>query len=170
MNEYKEEVGDSAPTPIEPIDFEDNAQNSEEDDILKQIGNRKLEEMSNEEVMKLVELTEKKTNKLREATNTLDNDTRVRGNMEFAKIPEVANEIDTVMSEPEQLSYDKQIDYIRLDIAAASFELARLHHNIGNIDSANYYYHLAAESAPKTMEQSSRYIYVYSESIRDTNQ
>jgi hypothetical protein len=57
-----------------------------------------------------------------------------------------------------------------MDIAKSSYELARIHNNIGNYDSASYYYHLAAEAAPQTMENSSRYLYIYAEDIRSTNE
>jgi tetratricopeptide (TPR) repeat protein len=68
-----------------------------------------------------------------------------------------------------QDSINNQIDALRLNTAKNYFELARLNYNIGNIDSANYYYKAAADVAPISQENSSRYLYVYSESIRDTN-
>ncbi|MBQ6269785.1 MAG: tetratricopeptide repeat protein [Bacteroidetes bacterium] len=57
-----------------------------------------------------------------------------------------------------------------LEMANSYFSLARLHYNIGNIDSANYYYYLAATTAPLSLPGSARYLYVYSTSVRDTNE
>ncbi len=59
---------------------------------------------------------------------------------------------------------------LRLEIANSYFSLARLHYNIGNIDSANYYYYMAASEAPLESPGSARYLYVYSTSVRDTNE
>lgn len=61
-------------------------------------------------------------------------------------------------------------DVLKAEMAKSYFTLARLHHNIGNKDSANYYYHQAAMEAPLTSEVSAHYLYVYSTSIRDTNE
>ncbi len=60
-------------------------------------------------------------------------------------------------------------DTARVQIANSYFSLARVHYNIGNIDSANYYYKAAADIVPLTQPESARYLYVYSTSVRDTN-
>ena len=73
---------------------------------------------------------------------------------------------DIIKEEP---NYQAQIDRQRINAAKNYYELARINYNIGNIDSANYYYKAAAVIAPTTEPESSRYLYVYAESIRDTN-
>lgn len=62
------------------------------------------------------------------------------------------------------------IDMLKEKAAKNYFEIARLHYNVGNIDSANYYYKVAADIVPLSRPTSSRYLYVYAESIRDTNE
>ncbi|MCL2313403.1 MAG: tetratricopeptide repeat protein, partial [Firmicutes bacterium] len=69
----------------------------------------------------------------------------------------------------QQVPIDEQIDRLLGEAAKNYFELARLYFNIGNIDTAHHYYKAAADIAPLSMESSARYLYVYSESIRDTN-
>jgi TolA-binding protein len=66
-------------------------------------------------------------------------------------------------------NYQEQIDRQRVYAAKFYYELARIHYSIGNIDSTNYYYKVAADIAPLSEPESSRYLYVYAESIRDTN-
>jgi tetratricopeptide (TPR) repeat protein len=68
-----------------------------------------------------------------------------------------------------QQDYQAQIDKQRINAAGFYYELARINYNIGNVDSANYYYKVAADIAPISEPVSSRYLYVYAESIRDTN-
>lgn len=76
---------------------------------------------------------------------------------------------DTTSSDTVEATPDMQLDVMKMGIAKSYYELARNHYNIGNIDSANYYYEQAAAVAPLTQPQSSRYLYVYAESLRDTN-
>ena len=84
------------------------------------------------------------------------------------------NKIETVEKIPNVpptviLSREEQTNQMLNEAAKNYFELARLHYNIGNKDSAHYFYKAAADIVPQTMESSARYLYVYAESLRDTN-
>ena len=88
--------------------------------------------------------------------------------MKIQKEQQIAKQIQNQIAKSEPPTKDN-IDTLKLNLANSYFEMARLHYSIGNKDSANYYYKIAADVVPLSLEGSSRYLYVYSESIRDTN-
>lgn len=49
------------------------------------------------------------------------------------------------------------------------FVLGRTHEQLGNQDSALYYYKLSAENAPLEYEESSRYLYAYSRTVKTSD-
>ncbi len=60
-------------------------------------------------------------------------------------------------------------DSMRATVAASMFELARIHQQLGNGDSALYYYENAVAIAPEDHYTRARYLYALSRSIRPTN-
>jgi tetratricopeptide (TPR) repeat protein len=60
-------------------------------------------------------------------------------------------------------------DSIKSEIALNYFELGRIHYQLQNEDSIQYYYKLAAEMADPSELTSAKYLFAYSRSIRDTD-
>jgi hypothetical protein len=130
----------------------------------------------NQREVALREISDKyeEINKIKILQNQIDNADSVESNVDTTQKQSHSADVNppdsaaNISNAP--VDYDLQIDYLRVDIAKSAYELARIHFNIGNYDSANYYYKLAANAVPLTQESSSRYLYVYAESIRDTNE
>jgi tetratricopeptide (TPR) repeat protein len=101
--------------------------------------------------------------------NIAENDTISDNNPEENITENKVEENENPDAENENSKQIQNVDSLKLFAANNYFELARHHFNIGNKDSANYYYQVAAEISPLNLEGSSRYLYVYSESVRDTN-
>ena len=107
---------------------------------------------------------------IKDDLNPVDNKktSTTTSNNNDANTKKIATAKDTTMADDEP-DYQTQIDRQRIYAAKFYYELARTHHSIGNIDSTNHYYKIAADIAPLSEPESARYLYVYAESIRDTN-
>ena len=60
-------------------------------------------------------------------------------------------------------------DSMRATVAASMFEVGRIHQQLGNADSALYYYEGAVAAAPEQHHSRARYLYALSRAIRPTN-
>lgn len=60
-------------------------------------------------------------------------------------------------------------DSMRVTVAAAMFEIARIHQQLGNADSALHYYEKSVVMAPESHYSRARYLYALSRSIRPTD-
>lgn len=57
-------------------------------------------------------------------------------------------------------------DSVRTELALNLFELGRIHTQLGNKDSALYYYTYATAVVPEKSDEKARYMYVYSDAIK----
>lgn len=62
---------------------------------------------------------------------------------------------------------EEVIDSTGFVVALELFEVGRIHEQLGNPDSARYYYELAVRMSPKERDESARYLYVYALSLKD---
>lgn len=75
-----------------------------------------------------------------------------------------------IYSPLESVKNNKQLNDSTLSALAKNlFELGRIHDQLGNQDSVNYYYSLACKYAPIKDEQTAKYLYVYSLYLENTN-
>lgn len=75
-----------------------------------------------------------------------------------------------IYSPLESVKNNKQLNDSSLSALAKNlFELGRIHDQLGNQDSVNYYYSLACKYAPIKDEQTAKYLYVYSLYLENTD-
>ncbi len=67
-----------------------------------------------------------------------------------------------VLSKGESIS--DTLDFL---IALDLFEIGRIHNQLGNPDSARYYYELAVRVSPEQNQETARYLYVYAISVKE---
>jgi len=58
-------------------------------------------------------------------------------------------------------------DSTKLALASSLYELGRIHHQLNNPDSVNYYYSLACEISPLKEKETARFLYAYSVFLED---
>ncbi len=62
---------------------------------------------------------------------------------------------------------EEVVDSTGFIVALELFEVGRIHEQLGNLDSARYYYELAVKMSPIERDESARYLYVYALSLKE---
>lgn len=86
----------------------------------------------------------------------------------FTSLSDLEYKRNTAMKDVEKIkSGDVKSDTTKFITSTLLFEAGRIHENLGNLDSAEYYYSISYDVAPKKMDETSRFLYAYARTARE---